>query len=128
MTHDRRRSNRDRRLALRVPAVFAVKTSWRGRVELGQAEDVGPGGMTLRRLPDQAIGIGGGVVLTFALPGAGNLLRATGIVVSDGLAGTFRRTGVRFVSLSSEVERRIVAHCERELGASESLLAEASSA
>jgi hypothetical protein len=115
MTADRRRGIRDRRVALRVPAVFAVKSVLRGREQLSQAENLGPGGMTLRRLPDLPAATGVAIVLTFALPDGGALLRAPGVVVTDELAGTFRRTGVRFAGLSAEVEQRIVGFCEAQL-------------
>ena len=123
MTADRRRGIRDRRVALRVPAVFAVKSVVRGREQLSQAENLGPGGMTLRRLPDLPAGVGAPIFLTFALPDAGSaggaggshLLRAPGVVVTDELVGTFRRTGVRFNGLSPEVEERIVGFCEAHL-------------
>jgi hypothetical protein len=115
MMGDRRRGIRDRRVALRVPAVFAVKSVLRGREQLSQAENLGPGGMTLRRLPDLPASAGVAIVLTFALPDGGALLRAPGVVVTDELAGTFRRTGVRFVGLADEVERRIVGFCEAQL-------------
>jgi hypothetical protein len=115
MTGDRRRGIRDRRVALRVPAVFAVKSVLRGREQLSQAENLGPGGMTLRRLPDLPAAAGATIILTFALPDGGTLLRAPGVVVTDELAGTFRRTGVRFSGLSGEVERRILGFCEAQL-------------
>jgi hypothetical protein len=105
---------RDRRAALRVPAVFAVKGLLRGRVQLGQAEDLGAGGMTLRRLPDMPAPAGATMTLTFDLPdgAGGGLMKVTGIVVSDALAGTFRRTGVRFHGLSDEATRRIERFCQ----------------
>jgi c-di-GMP-binding flagellar brake protein YcgR len=115
MTGDRRRGIRDRRVALRVPAVFAVKSVVRGREQLSQAENLGPGGMTLRRLPDLPALPGSPIVLTFALPGEGPLLRAPGVVVADDLAGTFRRTGVRFAGLAADVEHRIARFCEAQL-------------
>ena len=100
-----------------MDAVFAVKSTVRGRVQLGQAEDLGPGGMTLRRLPEFPAPPGSAITLTFALPEgtpAAPLLKVTGVVVSDALAGTFRRTGVRFAGLSDEATQRIAQFCEAE--------------
>ncbi|HEY0707978.1 MAG TPA: PilZ domain-containing protein [Polyangia bacterium] len=121
MTPDRRQGIPDRRVALRVPAVFAVKSFLRGRVQLGQAEDLGVGGMTLRRLPDVPAAPGVPISLTFALPVAGYdapLLRVQGVVVSDKLDGTFRRTGVRFAGLASETAETLKRFCS---GQSESI-------
>ena len=128
MTGDRRRGIRDRRVALRVPAVFAVKSLLRGRVELNQAENLGPGGMSLRRLPEVAAVPGAAITLTFALPGGGPLLRVPGIVVSDVRAGTFRRTGVRFGALPAEVEQRIARFCATQSGAADDRQLQLSSA
>jgi hypothetical protein len=111
MPVDRRRGIRDRRVALRVPAVFAVKSQLRGGVQLNQAEDLGPGGISLRRLPDVPAPLGSPIALTFALPGGGPLLRASGLVVSDALTGTFRRTGVRFGRLPADVQQKIARFC-----------------
>ena len=55
---------------------------------------------------------GSPITLTFALPGGSALLRASGVVVNDTLAGTFRRTGVRFSALPEEVEQRISQFCQ----------------
>ena len=92
MTGDRRRSHRERRTTVRVAAVFAVKSVARGRLQLGQAEDICPTGMTVRRPKDVALSPGTGLVLTFALPGGGAMLRLSALVVSDRLYGSFRRT------------------------------------
>ena len=40
MSSERRRNDRDRRLARRVTAVFAVKNKMGYRLQLGQAEDI----------------------------------------------------------------------------------------
>jgi hypothetical protein len=111
---DRRIGRPDRRANLRVTAVFAVKSLLRGRLQLGQAEDLGPGGMTLRRLPDQPAAVGTAITLVFALPEGGEgatLLKVQGVVVSDALAGTFRRTGVRFLPAADEARGRITRFC-----------------
>ena len=114
VTPDRRQGTHDRRFALRVPAVFAVKSFLRGRVQLGQAEDLAVGGMTLRRLPEVAAPLGGAITLTFALPVPGfqdPLLRLQGVVVSDTLDGTFRRTGVRFVAVDPHTNQLLTRFC-----------------
>jgi hypothetical protein len=116
MNRDRRRAGRDRREALRVPAVFAVKSRVKSRIQLGQAEDIGPAGMTLRRPKDVPFGQGTTVVLTFALPGGDDLLAVTGVVVSDRLAGSFRRTGIRFAALAAETEQRLQHFCDDSTG------------
>lgn len=70
--------------------------------------------MTLRRLPDVAAPPGATISLTFALPLAGfreSLLKVQGVVVSDHLDGTFRRTGVRFASLAAETTRLLIRYC-----------------
>jgi c-di-GMP-binding flagellar brake protein YcgR len=116
VTSDRRQGIPDRRVALRVPAVFAVKSFLRGRVQLGQAEDLGVGGMTLRRLPDVPAAPGAPISLTFALPVSGrddSLLRLQGVVVSDRLDGTFRRTGVRFAGVGSDTQEVLSRFCSQ---------------
>jgi hypothetical protein len=107
MTGDRRRSQRERRNAGRVAAVFAVKSVARGRLQLGQAEDLSPSGMTVRRPKDLPLSPGTGLVLTFALPGSGTMLRLSALVVSDCLSGSFRRTGLRFVALAADQQQQI---------------------
>lgn len=111
---DRRRSPRQRRLAARVPAVFAVKSVARGRLQLGQAEDISPAGMTIRRPKDLSLSVGTGLVLTFALPGSDGLLRLSALVVSDRLAGSFRRTGLRFIALAADLQQQISGFCEAQ--------------
>jgi c-di-GMP-binding flagellar brake protein YcgR len=112
MIEDRRRAERDRRQALRVRAVFAVKGLIKGRMQLGQAEDIGPGGMTLRCPQDAPHPPQTPILLTFALPGTRGLLGAAGVVVSDCLVGPFRRTGIRFTLLAPADEERIVRFCQ----------------
>ena len=107
MTGDRRRSHQERRTTVRVAAVFAVKSVARGRLQLGQAEDICPTGMTVRRPKDVALSPGTGLLLTFALPGAGAMLRLSALVVSDRLDGSFRRTGLRFVALAADQQQQI---------------------
>ena len=115
MNADRRRTERERRTAARVSAVFAAKSVARGRLQLGQAEDVSAGGITLRRPPDLPLPPGTGVVLTFALPGFASLLRVSALVVSDRSAGSFRRTGLRFVALAADQQQQISDFCLAEL-------------
>jgi hypothetical protein len=111
MYADRRRAEQERRGAARVPAVFAVKTVFRGRLQLGQAEDVGPGGLALRRPKDLPLPPGTVLLMTFALPGHSTLLRVNAQVVSDRLVGTFRRTGIRFVGLAADQQQHIQQFC-----------------
>jgi hypothetical protein len=112
MAVDRRRAERERRAALRVPAVFAVKSEVEGRPWLAQAEDVGPGGLTMRRLEDPPLEPGTGVTLTFALPGSPAIVATHGVVVSDHQVGSCRRTGVRFLALPDDQEQQIAAFCQ----------------
>jgi c-di-GMP-binding flagellar brake protein YcgR len=107
MTADRRRSHKERRTVVRVAAVFAVKSVARGRLQLGQAEDICPTGMTIRRPKDVPLSPGTGVVLTFALPSGDAMLRLSALVVSDRPAGSFRRTGLRFVALAADQQQQI---------------------
>jgi len=115
MLVERRRAGHDRRESLRVAAVFAVRTRMRGRIQLGQAEDVSPGGMTLRRPRDGAYTPGTPLELIFVLPGCRRTIAATAVVVSDRRAGTFRRTGVRFTALASAHEQEIQSFCLERL-------------
>jgi c-di-GMP-binding flagellar brake protein YcgR len=115
MAADRRRAERERRAALRVPAIFAVKNVMEGQLQLGQAEDVGPGGLTMRRPEETPVSPGTGVLLTFELPGCQSLIATHGVVVSDRLVGSCRRTGVRFLSLPDDQEQQIAAFCQVRL-------------
>ena len=49
MSSDRRRASRDRRQTQRVPAVFAVKKAMGRNIQLCQAEDINPSGITIKR-------------------------------------------------------------------------------
>jgi hypothetical protein len=118
MAVDRRRAERERRAALRVPAIFAVKHVMEGQLQLGQAEDVGPGGLTMRRPEEPPASPGTWVRLTFELPGGETLFATHGVVVSDRLVGSCRRTGVRFLSLPDDQEQQIAAFCHVRLQAS----------
>ena len=53
------------------------------------------------------------VELAFALPGSHEEISARGLVVSDGVAGSFRRTGVRFIALQPEHAQLIAGYCRR---------------
>jgi c-di-GMP-binding flagellar brake protein YcgR len=116
MSSDRRRTSRERRGHARVPAVFAVKAVLRGRLQLGQAEDIAEGGMALRRPKDLPLPAGIGVVLTFALPGDGTLLRLSALVVSDRPTGSFRRTGLKFVALAADQQQQLRRFCRAFTG------------
>jgi len=95
----------------RVAAVFAVKSVVRGRVQLGQAEDIGVGGLCLRRPKELALRPGTPVTLTFALPGTGSLCRVKAAVVTDVGTQGFRRTGLRFLSLAAGETHSIGEFC-----------------
>jgi hypothetical protein len=58
------------------------------------------------------------VVLTFALPGCASLLRLSALVISDRLAGSFRRTGLRFVALAADQQQEIDGFCFSQLAPS----------
>jgi c-di-GMP-binding flagellar brake protein YcgR len=111
MLLDRRRADRERRQARRVAAVFAVKQITGERVQLGQAEDIAPCGMTLRWPPDAAPLPDGPLALTFELPGSLAPIAARATVVHDVRADRYRRTGVRFVALEPDAARRIARYC-----------------
>jgi PilZ domain len=115
MTIERRQLSEDRRQALRAPAVFAVKESIAGHIQLCQAEDIGPSGITIRRprggttIPPRTE-----LSLSFALPGSREEIAAKGVVVNDGLSGGFRRMGIRFVALRPDHERLIAGYCRTQ--------------
>ena len=109
MLPDRRRVDRDRRQARRVPAVFAVKNTSGPRVHLGQAEDIGVTGMALRWPKDAAFP--SPVTLTFQLPGSPEPIAACAQVVNERCAGRYRRTGVRFTALEPHDAELIARYC-----------------
>src|SRR5581483_10136400 len=108
-TNDRRKVDRDRRRSPRIPATFAVRESVGGRVQLCQAEEIGPGGLTMKRPRDAAHPPRTALALRFELPGTGQEIDASGLVTHDTGAGSFRRTGVGFVALRSEHQQAIAA-------------------
>jgi hypothetical protein len=114
MTLERRRTAGDRRRALRIPAVFAVKKALAaGGVQLCQAEDIGPAGITIRRPKGFTVNPRTEVALSFALPGSAEEIAARGVVTNDNPSGSFRRTGVRFIALRPEHARLIAGYCRR---------------
>jgi PilZ domain len=110
---ERRRMKRDRRRSRRVAATFAVKNSTGGQVQLCQAEDICPGGMTIKRPKDPSYQPRMTVALAFALPGVAELIAAQGLITSDAASGSFRRTGVSFIALRPEDQRLIAGFCRR---------------
>lgn len=110
---ERRRSERDRRVCARIPVVCAVRNTIAGRLSLGQAEDIGPGGITLRRPRDLAVLPHTPITLTFDLPGLRRTLALDGLVVSDRRMGGFRRTGIRFLRPSPEQAALLDDYCAR---------------
>jgi hypothetical protein len=107
MQIERRRSERDRRESWRIPVVCAVRNTIDGRLYLGQAEDIGPGGITLRRPRDLPVLPRTPITMTLDLPGTRATLDLDGLVVTDRRTGFFRRTGVRFVGPSAEQVARL---------------------
>ena len=111
MYQERRRAERDRRENWRVPVVCAVRNTVSGNLHLGQSEDIGPGGITLRRPRDVPMVPQTPITLTFDLPGTKTTIDVHGLVVSDRRTGAFRRTGVRFVGSSSEQLALLAEYC-----------------
>jgi hypothetical protein len=117
MSNDRRLAPQDRRQTSRVAAVFAVKKALSvagGPVQLCQAEDIAPAGMTIKRPRGSSVTPRTEIELSFSLPGSGEEISARGLVVSDTSTGSFRRTGVRFIALAPEHARLIAGYCRRE--------------
>jgi len=96
-----------------MPAVFAVKKSQAGAVQLCQAEDIAPGGITILRPRGASVQPSTEVSLAFALPGSGEEIATRGVVVNDTQAGGFRRTGVRFIALRPEHANLIAGYCRQ---------------
>ena len=117
MAVERRRASRDRRETLRIPATFAVKNSTDGQIQLCQAEDIGLGGMTIKRPRDVSYSPRTAVALAFALPGTDEEIAAQAVITSDAGDGSFRRTGVRFIALRPEHQRLIAGFCRKAKGA-----------
>ena len=113
MSSDRRRTAEDRRQAERVPAVFAVKKLMGRNMQLCQAEDITPSGMTMKRPRGALIIPRTEVDLSFALPGSQEEILARGVVVNDVVVGSFRRTGVRFIAVRPEHAQLIAGYCRR---------------
>jgi hypothetical protein len=113
MSTERRKTDRDRRQSPRIPATFAVKQLTEGRMQLCQAEDIGPGGITIKRPRDVSQAPRTAVALNFELPGTHEEIVAAGVVTHDAGAGSFRRTGVGFIALRPEHQQAIAAFCRR---------------
>jgi hypothetical protein len=113
MRSDRRQALKERREDERVPAVFAVKKTIGRNVQLCQAEDVTPSGMTMKRPRGTFISPRTEVDLEFALPGSKEEISARGVVVHDVVVGSFRRTGVRFIAVQPEHQQLIAGYCRR---------------
>jgi hypothetical protein len=108
---ERRLSAGDRRGQPRTPAVFAVKKSLAGAIQLCQAEDIALGGITILRPRGVSVLPSTEVSLAFALPGSEEEIAAQGVVTNDAVAGGFRRTGVRFIALRPDHARLIAGYC-----------------
>ena len=115
MQLERRRAERDRRHDGRVPAVFAVRNLIGSHLQLGQAEDTAPTGITLRRPRDVPVLPQTPLTLLFDLPGASARISVGGLVVTDRRFGPFRRTGVQFTEISSESAAQLAEFCARRV-------------
>ena len=113
MSSDRRRAPGERRQTARVPAVFAVKESFGRQIQLCQAEDIAPSGMTIKRPRGSGALPRAEVSVSFSLPGSREEIAARGLVVSDGMSGGFRRTGLRFIALRPDHVQLIAGYCRR---------------
>ncbi len=111
MLLERRRADRDRRQDSRVLAVFAVRNVIGSRLQLGQAEDIAPTGITVRRPRDMPVLPETSLSLSFDLPGAREPISVKGLVVSDQRHGLFRRTGIRFTEVPPESAERLAEFC-----------------
>ncbi len=110
----------ERRRCDRIPAVFAVKRALPGaesparrHVQLCQAEDIAPAGMTIKRPRGSAVSPRTELALSFSLPGSDEEISARGLVVTDASAGSFRRTGIRFIALRPEHAQLFAGYCRR---------------
>jgi PilZ domain len=110
---DRRQSDEERRGNGRVQATFAVSEVDGNHVHLCQAEDIAIGGITIKHARGLSHEPRTEVALRFALPGSLEEIVARGEIVSDGRAGRFRRTGVRFIAVRPEDQQLIAAYCRR---------------
>lgn len=113
MAAERRRTKQERRQIRRIPATFAVKNATGGLVQLCQAEDISPGGITIKRPKDDSYTPRTPVALAFALPGTREEIAAEGVITSDAAVGSFRRTGVSFLVLRPEHRQAIAGFCRR---------------
>lgn len=80
----------------------AIRNTIAGCHHLGQSEDIGPGGITVRRPRDMPVPPETFISVTFDLPGTQTTVALDGLVVSDRRHGSFRRTGIRFLKTSPE--------------------------
>ena len=101
--------------------MFAVKRALlvadvpnRREVQLCQAEDIAPAGMTIKRPRGNAVLPRTELALSFSLPGSCEEISARGMVVTDSSVGSFRRTGVRFIALRPEHAQLIAGYCRRK--------------
>ncbi len=110
---DRRRTVEERRQTERVPAVFAVKKALGRQIQLCQAEDIAPSGISIKRPRGSVVPPRTEIELQFSLPGSRDEIATRGLVVHDVIAGGFRRTGVRFIALRPEHAQLIAGYCRR---------------
>ena len=93
--------------------MFAVKESFGRQIQLCQAEDIAPSGMTIKRPRGSGALPRAEVSVSFSLPGSREEIAARGLVVSDGMSGGFRRTGLRFIALRPDHVQLIAGYCRR---------------
>ena len=93
--------------------MFAVKKSVGRNIQLCQAEDITPSGMTMKRPRGTLINPRTEIDLSFALPGSDEEMLARGVVINDVVVGSFRRTGVRFIAVQPEHAQLIAGYCRR---------------
>ena len=93
--------------------MFAVKKAFGRQIQLCQAEDIAPSGMTIKRPRGSAALPKAEVSVSFSLPGSREEISARGLVVSDGVSGAFRRTGLRFIALRPDHVQMIAGYCRR---------------
>ena len=78
----------------------AVRQRIGSDVQLALAQDVGPTGMKLKRVPGRAYLPSTPVSMAFELPDGGGVVRVRGEVVFERAEGAYQLTGVRFQDLA----------------------------
>jgi len=97
----------DRRRARRVPFVASVLKQVGEERTLALAQDLGDGGIQLRRVAGPIYSPRTPVSLAFELPDGGELIRVSGAVVFERAEGSWHTVGVRFCDISLFDRQRI---------------------